>query len=253
MTKPLHWTVGKIKCDDHYLFTIYQGPFTSTTTLDAQNNPIILESQGTLVILQTEGKMCLLLGTIASPWEIQARGIPTPGRPAPVNTCTAQKPRRLRCTALPRAVPRPRPARAGSWAVAAAAAAGFPWPQGRPGRRPLKRRAEAVSTAGVWGLWAVPASLQLPSLVPGCARWSGLVRSPSTSGSADTSSSPSEPASDTTLAIAGRHRENRGGAGVGRTHPSAPEPVQLRASQEGHAHPVCGRGQAYLHSTVGPA
>lgn len=102
----------------------------------------MLESQGTPVFILTECRE-----NVSCSWyhgaliEIQGRGIPTSGRPAPANTCTAQKPRRPRCRAPPRAAPRTEPARAGSWT--AATAAGVPRPQGRPGRRRLRRRAEA--------------------------------------------------------------------------------------------------------------
>lgn len=70
--------------------------------------------------------------------------------------------------------------------------------------------------------WAALASLQKPSLIPECARRSGLGRSPRTPGSADTSSNPSKPANGTDPAIAG-HRT------------MAPEAPELARSPAAHA------------------
>lgn len=103
------------------------------------------------------------------------QGHPTHGRPAPANTCTAQRPRRPQCTAPPKV--EAGPARAGPWAPVAARVR---WPQGRPRRGALRREGRtAVSTAETPPRQAQPPSSS-PSWylsVPGVGSW-GTLREP---------------------------------------------------------------------------
>lgn len=112
---------------------------------------------------------------------------------------------------------------------------------------PVEEGKGGVNRAVAWDPWAILASLQQPSLVPGCAWRSGLGWSPRTPSSADTSSSPSTPASETELTIAGRQTE-----GVRACVRALPSPSRFGSSGRSRLLSVWA-GSSYLHSTVSSA
>lgn len=162
-----------------------------------------------LFILQTDGKMSLVLGTIAL-WHNAPMGNFRPGAFSPLvfphlQTLVQHKSHDCRGVQRPqRQLPGQGPL---TLVLGRRLLPGFRGPRANLGGVPCGGGQRWVNRAVAWDPWAVLASLQQPSLVPGCAWRSGLRWSPRTPGSADTSSSPSTPASETELTIAGRQTE----------------------------------------------